>query len=135
VRLFTVRLGSRVIAASFTLSDGRIVHVPWAASLWKYRASNPNMLLYWTMLADAADRRAITFDFGRSTRDSGTWQFKRQWGPAERPLHWHYLLENGKALPDQRPDSPRYRLMVACWKRLPVGLARRLGPPIIGKLS
>jgi serine/alanine adding enzyme len=135
VRLFVVRSSDRPLAASLTLADALAVRVPWAGSDWRVRQSCANMLLYWSMLEDACRRQAGCFDFGRSTRDSGTYRFKTQWGVAEVPLYWHYLLPPGGAAPDLSPDSPKYRLATALWQRLPVGLVKILGPRVIAKLS
>jgi FemAB-related protein (PEP-CTERM system-associated) len=135
VRLFVVRSGETCLAASFTFVDGRTVRVPWAGSDWRAKDTCANMLLYWSMLSRACDAGAGTFDFGRSTRDSGTYRFKTQWGAEEKPLYWYYVLPEGGEIPDLRPDSPKYRLMVACWQRLPLGLTRLLGPRLIRKLS
>ena len=135
VRLFVVRSRATPVAASLTLTDRRTIHVPWAASDWRARQSCPNMLLYWSMLANALDRKAEYFNFDRSTRDSGTYRFKKQWGATEAPLYWHYLARSPQVQPALRPDSPRYRWLVRCWRRLPVGVARVLGPRIIGKLA
>ncbi len=135
VRLFVVRQGERTLAAGFALTDQGGVHVPWAAADWRCRDTGANMLLYWAMLEDACGRGAAAFDFGRSSRGSGTYHFKTQWGAQERPLYWHYLLAEGAAMPDLRPDSPKYRLFVNLWRRLPVPIARGLGPAIIGRLS
>ena len=134
-RLFVARLGQEIVAASFTLTDAVATRVPWAASDWRFRSSNANMLIYWHMLKSACERGSNCFDFGRSTRDSGTYRFKRQWGAEEVPLHWHYVLPPGAAVPDVRPDSPKYRLAVAVWRRLPLGVVRALGPRLIAKLS
>ncbi len=135
VRLFVVRSAGRPVAAAFTLAEAHGIHVPWAGSDWRVRQLCANMLLYWSMLEDACGRGAKRFDFGRSTRDSGTYRFKVQWGAREVPLYWQYLLPPGGSVPDLRPDSPKYRLMVALWRRLPLGVVRLLGPRIIGKLS
>jgi FemAB-related protein (PEP-CTERM system-associated) len=134
-KVFAVRQGKKVLAGSLTMSDDRALHVPWAGNDWRVRESCANMLLYWSMLQDACCSGRGVFDFGRSTRGSGTYQFKKQWGAREVPLYWQYLLPAGAALPELRPDSPKYRLMVTCWRRLPVGLASLLGPWIIAKLS
>jgi len=135
VRVFVVRAGNRPLAASMTLADSRGIRVPWAGNDWRARQSCANMLLYWSMLEEACRRQAPCFDFGRSTRDSGTYRFKTQWGAKEVPLYWHYLLPDGGALPDLRPDSPKYRLATALWRRLPVGLVKLLGPCVMAKLS
>jgi len=134
-RLFVVKAGDRPVAASFTLADRHAFRVPWAGNDWRVRQSCANMLLYWSMLEHAGQRGAPCFDFGRSTRDSGTHRFKTQWGAAEVPLYWHYLLPPGGAAPDLRPDSPKYRLATALWRRLPVSLVKILGPRVISKVS
>jgi FemAB-related protein (PEP-CTERM system-associated) len=135
VRIHVVRAGARPMAASLTLADAHAVRVPWAASDWRFRQSCANMLLYWSMLEEACRRAAPVFDFGRSTRDSGTYRFKTQWGAAEVPLFWHYLLPDGSEVPELRPDSPKFRLATAVWRRLPLGVARVLGPRLIAGLS
>lgn len=133
--VFVIKSGNRPVAAAFTLTDRDGLYVPWAGSDWRARSACPNMLLYWSMLSYACERGMNRFDFGRSTRDSGTYRFKKQWGAHEQPLHWQYLLRPGQALPDLRPDRGKYRAMVACWRRLPTPAARTLGPYVIGKLS
>ncbi len=135
VKIFVARSAGGAVAASLTMTDRRGFHVPWSGSDKRFGRLMANRLMYWTMLADAADAGAGMFDFGRSTRDSGTYGFKKEWGAREVPLYWHYLLPEGGQMPELRPDSRKYRLMVACWKKLPVGLAKILGPRIIRKLS
>ncbi len=134
-RLVVARQGERPVAAGLMLCDRHSVHVPWAASDWRVSDLCGNMLLYWSMLSDACDRKAGRFDFGRSTRDSGTHRFKKQWGAEEVPLYWQYLLPEGAELPGLRHDSRKYAFMEACWRRLPLSVVRVLGPRIIGKLS
>jgi len=135
VRIHVVRSGDRPMAASLTLTDHHAVRVPWAASDWRFRQSCANMLLYWSMLEEACLRAAPAFDFGRSTRDSGTYRFKAQWGAEEAPLYWHYLVPEGGEAPELRPESPKFRLAAAVWRRLPLWVVRLLGPRIIGGLS
>ena len=135
VKLFSVRSEHLLLAASLTLVDRQGFHVPWSGSDRRYSELSANRLMYWSMLASACDSGSKLFDFGRSTRGSGTYEFKKEWGAQEVQLYWHYLLPPGRQPPDLRPDSAKYRMMVACWRRLPLGLARFLGPRIIGKLS
>ncbi|HKI83714.1 MAG TPA: FemAB family XrtA/PEP-CTERM system-associated protein [Candidatus Krumholzibacteria bacterium] len=111
------------IAVGFTLQDQRRQQIPFAASLTEYRRHAPNMFLYWKILEDAIERGCTVFDFGRSTRDSGTHRFKKQWGATERPLPWSYQLARGAEIPDTRVDSPRYRLAIQTWKKLPVAVS------------
>lgn len=134
-RLYVVTFAGRPVAASLILEDRGAVHVPWAASDWRYRRQCPNYVLYWAMLRDACGR-VSRFDFGRSTRDAGTHAFKKHWGAREVPLYWQYLFPGGAGRAPSPPAAGRpQRVMVACWKRLPVPAARALGPWLIGQVS
>jgi FemAB-related protein (PEP-CTERM system-associated) len=133
--VFSVRSQGRPLAASLALACAGRFHVPWSGSDVRFRRLGANRVLYWSMLQYAAEAHLGAFDFGRSTVDSGTYGFKQEWGAEPVPLYWHFVMSEGKSMPDQRPDSPKYRFLVACWKKLPLCVARAVGPRIIRKLS
>jgi serine/alanine adding enzyme len=133
-RLFVVRLAGAPVASGFVLGHGTTLEIPWASSLRSANAVGVNMLLYWSVLEYACERGFKTFDFGRSTRDGGTFRFKKQWGAAPQQLYWHYWLRDGTELPQLNPANPKYRLAVSAWQRLPLPLANLLGPLIVGNL-
>ncbi len=130
-RAFVVRLNGSPVAAGLTIGYRRSVENPWASSLREYRSLNPNMLLYWTMLQDSMARGFRVFDFGRSTPNEGTYQFKKQWGAVESPFCWEYILQSGGTLPDLSPKSARFSLAVSAWQKLPLAVAGALGPRIV----
>jgi CelD/BcsL family acetyltransferase involved in cellulose biosynthesis len=109
--------------------------VPWASSRREYFASCPNMLLYWEMLRMACLEGVRRFEFGRSSRDSGTYRFKRQWGAVDEPLFWYTIpLGHGSARVVST-DGQRGARLAAAWHRLPLGVTRWLGPSIRKSLS
>lgn len=134
-KIYLVCLKGKAIAGSLCLTDRHALRVPWAGNDWRWRKLNANMILYWSMLADGSRGAVKHFDFGRSSLNSGTYMFKKQWGAKEVPLFWLFLLPDGKELPDMTPDSKKYRSIVACWKKLPIWVTQQLGPRIISKLS
>ena len=134
-KLFVVRSEGQVLAASFTFTDRWGFHVPWSGSDFRFRKLGANRFLYWEMLSYAADIAAGRFDFGRSTIDSGTYGFKLEWGAKPVQLHWQYFLPQGEKMPKIRPNSGKYKLMTEYWKKLPLPVARILGPWIIRQLS
>lgn len=125
-----VRHRGEVTAASFLMGHRDTVEAGWSSSRYEYLALKPNMFLYWSILCFAGQRGYRFFDFGRSTINSGTHRFKMQWGCQEIPLYWTYWIPEGGTLPQLNPDNARYRLAIWLWKRLPVSLTTRLGPPI-----
>ena len=66
------------------------------------------------------------FDFGRSRRDAGAFQFKKHQGFEPQPLHYRYHLVRDRGVPSFTPSNPRTRLLQETWSRLPAWCVRRL---------
>jgi hypothetical protein len=92
-------------------------------------------LLYWSMMEWAIARGLGVFDFGRSSPGGGTQQFKEQWGGRPRELHTEYLMLKADAPPDQGTSNGKLAGAIACWQRLPLAVANRIGPVIIRHLA
>ena len=118
------------VAAALILHGWGISEVPSASSLRPYNHTNANMLMYWRILERTIERGQNVFDFGRSSQDSNTYSFKKQWGAVPYPAEWQYYLRRG-GVSDVRPDNPKYRRSIRLWQRLPVWLTRWIGPPIV----
>ncbi len=127
-RLCIVSLQGQPLAAGFVLGFRNRLEIPWAASDRDYSKLAPNMMLYGAVLRYACEQGYQCFDFGRSSKDSGTYRFKEQWGAKPVPLEWHYWLEDGGPLPELNPQNPKYALAISIWQRLPVSITRVLGP-------
>lgn len=128
--LCVTRAGHRAVAAALLLHGPGISEIPTAGSLRDYRITNSNMLMYWCALERATQHGQGVFDFGRSSLDSNTYRFKKQWGAVPHGAEWQYHLRTGSAT-DLRPENAKYQVMIRIWKNLPVGLTRLIGPPIV----
>lgn len=129
-----IRHNNCAVAAGFLLGWRSRLEIPWASTL---RSANPlgvNMLLYWEVLKLAIEKGYKSFDFGRSTIDSGTFRFKKQWGAKPQQNYWHYCLHSDAEMPQLTTRSAKYQLAISIWKRLPVGLTKWLGPNIVKNL-
>jgi FemAB-related protein (PEP-CTERM system-associated) len=125
-----VRDGTRPVAAALLVHGQGVTEVPSASSLRQFSSTNANMLMYWHLFERAIERGQQTFDFGRSTIDSNTFRFKKQWGAEPHPAVWQYYVRRG-TVGDMRPESSRYRHFIRIWQRLPVALTRLVGPTIV----
>lgn len=125
-RFVTIWKGDRPVAAGALIGAGTTAEVTWASALKRASRDSPNMLLYWEAMKTAIADGYKTFDFGRSSPDSGTYRFKEQWGPRPLTLHWYYSVVRG-SVPDVNPSSPKFAAMVRCWKQLPLPIANTLG--------
>jgi FemAB-related protein (PEP-CTERM system-associated) len=135
-RLIIARSGSQPVGGLFALASDDVLTVPWAASLRSHASLNTNMLLYWETIQAAHGLGFERFDFGRSTRDSGTYRFKRQWGAREEPLYWYSLpnavndVTHAAAEHDDSMSASAADFCVHMWQHLPLGLTRHLGPRV-----
>jgi FemAB-related protein (PEP-CTERM system-associated) len=117
-------------ASGFLVGFKGTLEIPWASSLRSYNQCSPNMLLYWSVLKHACEKGFKVFDFGRSTRDEGTYRFKEQWGARPVQLYWYYWMRNEGALPELNPRNPKYQLAIKVWKKLPIAVTKLIGPLI-----
>lgn len=130
-RLVVVYLDSKPAAAGFLLANKDTLDIPWASTIRDYNRYSINMCLYWEILKHAIRQGFRRFDFGRSSKDAGTYRFKQQWGARPHQLFWHYWLKNGDQLPSINPANAKYTMAINVWKRLPLPVTRWLGPSIV----
>ena len=94
------------------------------------RRFGANDFMYWKVLENACERGAETFDFGRSRKGTGPYNFKKYWGFEPEQLSYEFYLVKSKELPQTDPSSGKYQKFIDAWSRLPLPLAKVLGPPL-----
>jgi len=127
-RVMVVRKGREAVGGLIALAHHDMLTVPWAACSKEHFASCPNMLLYWAAIRAACAEGFSAFGFGRSTRQSGTYRFKRQWGATEAPIYW-YRIPLASAAAAQAPHRSG-SIVTKIWERLPLPVTRCAGPRI-----
>ena len=94
-----------------------------------------NDFKYWELMRRACERGVRVFDYGRSKRDTGSFDFKKNWGFTAEPLHYEYRLLKRYAIPQNNPLNPKYRAFIALWRRLPRPVVNAIGPAIVRNLG
>ena len=126
--IFIAFLEAKPIAAGLTISRAEYSEILLASSLKEYNNISPNMLMYWHAMQHASQKQqAKFFDFGRTSKDSGTYKFKKQWGSIEKQLYWYSYCYGKKEKPNTSASNSKFSLLQKCWKKLPLPLANLLG--------
>jgi FemAB-related protein (PEP-CTERM system-associated) len=94
-----------------------------------------NDFKYWELMRRAGERGLKVYDFGRSKQGTGSYAFKKNWGFEPQPLHYEYRLYRGDAIPQNNPMNPKYRALIALWRRLPLPVANFIGPRLARSLG
>lgn len=99
------------------------------------RSVSGNDFMYWSVMERAREGGRRLFDYGRSKRGTGSFDFKAYWGFEPEPLCYEYFLVKRRGMPNLSPTNPKYEAMIRIWRRLPVGLTRLIGPPVAKHLG
>lgn len=135
-KIMVIKKDDTPISASIVCQHGETLYNPWASSLRRYGRFSPNMLLYWSMLEYACENKCTTFDCGRSTPGEGTYRFKMQWGAKPHSLHWYQFTPAGPVSAGKKAsDKARFGKAVKYWQKMPVPLAKLIGPMVRGQIS
>ncbi|MFC3104862.1 FemAB family XrtA/PEP-CTERM system-associated protein [Salinisphaera aquimarina] len=94
-----------------------------------------NDFMYWALMSHAVEKGMRIFDFGRSKKGTGPFQFKRHWGFEPEPLNYEYVLIGDEQMPDLSPANPRYQRKIRLWQKLPVAVTRVIGPVLARNLG
>ena len=124
--ILTVSEQGQPLASVLSFYFKGTVYPFWGGGIREARARRANELMYYALMCHAARRGCTRFDFGRSKLGTGAYDFKRNWGFEPQPLT--YAVRGGAR--EINPLDPRYQLQVALWRKLPLWVANRLGPPI-----
>ena len=128
--LCVIRNSGQPIAAALLVHSHEVTEVPSASCLRRWNHTAANMFMYRQLLQRAIERGSTTFDFGRSSENSGTYKFKAQWGAKPHPAVWQYYVRQG-SVDAMRPDSQGNQRLIKIWQKLPVWLTRVAGPSIV----
>ena len=93
--LCVVSAGREPVAAALSLDEQRKSEVTSASSLWCTTPPTPTCSCIGTCCDGRSIRGQSVFDFGRSSVDSPTFRFKKQWDALPHPTIWQYYVRKG----------------------------------------
>ena len=133
--ILTVRDGDVPVASVLSLYHNGAVMPYWGGGTKAARVLRANDRMYFELMLHAARRGCTRFDFGRSKTGSGACDFKRNWGFVPRPLGYASWTAPGSQPRDADPTSAKHAARIALWRKLPLAVANRVGPPIARGLA
>jgi len=131
VRVFGVRKDKKAIAGVFCFSFRGQMLPYYGGSLPEYYKDSPNNFMYWSLIEQSCREGFREFDFGRSKRGTGSFQFKSAWSMQVTELPYRYHLVRAKEVPHLSPVDKKFQLPVEAWKRMPFSWTKVIGPRLI----
>ena len=90
-----------------------------------------NNFIYWGLMKSAINQGIGRFDFGRSKKNTGAYQFKSAWNMQVDPLQYQIFLVGRSNPPNFSPANPRFALAANLWSRMPLKATTWLGPHVV----
>jgi FemAB-related protein (PEP-CTERM system-associated) len=132
--ILVVKYRGIVIAGMLYIHCRNVFSEPWASSLRKYNRLCPNNILYWEAIKYACRNGFEYFDFGRSTINCGTYNYKKQWGAEPVQLNYIYHLNKANRPPEHNAHDNKYKVAITIWKKIPMIIADTIGPWVVKHL-
>ncbi len=129
--ILVVEYEGKIISGVFSLYHRDTILPYYAGYLFDYRKYAPNDFQYWELMRRAVDRGCRFFDYGRSNKGTGNFNFKKYWGFEPQQLHYGYLLNKLSDVPQVNPLNPKYKRKIEAWRKLPLPLTKIIGPYIV----
>ncbi|MFN0303287.1 MAG: FemAB family XrtA/PEP-CTERM system-associated protein [Burkholderiales bacterium] len=133
--LTVVNSTGRPIASAFLMYFRDEVSPYYVGDCPEARNLAANDFMYWHIIKHAITRGCRIFDWSRSKKGTGSFEFKKLWGFEPTPLHYEYALFKRDSIPQNNPLNPKYRAMITIWQRLPRPIVNALGPHIVRNLG
>jgi FemAB-related protein (PEP-CTERM system-associated) len=90
-----------------------------------------NNFQYWQLMVWAGRRGLRNFDFGRSRNETGAMRFKVNMGFTPRRLNYQFYFPREGRIPNLNPSNPKLDLPKQIMQRIPISLAKLLGPLLV----
>jgi FemAB-related protein (PEP-CTERM system-associated) len=131
VNLTLVYSGGTPVAGAMSFRFRDWLQPYYFGSLEEAKGLAANNFLWWKLIEHAAETGCRTFDFGRSKKGSGNFDFKKKWNPNIETLSYQVRLIHRREVPNFSPTNPKFEMATNIWKKLPLGLTRMIGPRVV----
>jgi FemAB-related protein (PEP-CTERM system-associated) len=131
IDLTLVYQGGKPVAGGMSFFFRDWMQPYYIGSLEEAKTMAANDFLWWKLMQQAAERGCATFDFGRSKKLSGNFEFKKKWNPRIESLNYQVRLFRRADVPNFSPANPKFEMAANLWKKMPLGLTRVFGPRVV----
>jgi FemAB-related protein (PEP-CTERM system-associated) len=129
-KIFSVHWKGQLVSAVWTIFYKDEVVPYFGGSIREYNRLAVNNFMYWMLMKYGCEHGYKIFDFGRSKKGTGSFDFKKRWGMTMTELSYQYVLVRRQSLPDTSPLNPKFSKAIEIWRRIPLPVTQWIGPLI-----
>jgi CelD/BcsL family acetyltransferase involved in cellulose biosynthesis len=128
--LYIAEHGGTAVAALIMLRHNGVTYAKYEGVDESRRDLAALYPLFWKTIEDAVLAGDRLYDFGRTAADNpGLCEFKKRWGTTQTEMPY-YFNPPAEGVSVVRTESLKYRVFTGAFRRMPAGLAVRIGERI-----
>jgi len=131
VELVMARAGGRPVAGVFSFMFRNTLFPHYSGSSPDANVLAANNFIYWELMKKAINQGIRRFDFGRSKKNTGAYQFKSAWNMQVDPLQYQVCMIRRRSPPNFSPANRKFALAANLWSRMPLKATTWLGPHVV----
>lgn len=125
--LFALHKGKAVAGVmNFYFRD--VCNPYFSGSLPESNATGANNYMYFALMCHGLKKGCKQFDFGKSRRGSGSFDFKKNMGFEPKPLPFEFIFNTRSELPSFNPSNPKLAKLLDIWSSQPLWTSKIAGP-------
>ena len=125
--LFVMHKG-KAVCGVMTLYFKDVCNPYFSGSLPESNHSGANNYMYYALMCHGLKQGCKVFDFGKSRRGSGSFDFKKNMGFEPKTLPFQFIFNTRTELPSFNPSNPKLKLFLEIWSRQPLWTSKIVGP-------
>lgn len=125
--LFVMHQG-RAMCGVMTFYFKDVCNPYFSGSLNESNHTGANNYMYYALMCHGARKGCKVFDFGKSRRGSGSFDFKKNMGFEPKTLPFQFIFNTRKEIPSFNPSNPKLAMFLEIWSRQPLWTSKIAGP-------
>ena len=134
VFIHTVLYEGSIVSTVMSFVHRDMILPYYSGSHKAYDRYNTNNFQYWQLMVWAWRNGMSRYDFGRSRKETGAYKFKKNMGFTSQELNYQYFFPGQGEIPNLNPSNPKMDLPKKILRKMPVPLAKRVGPMLLKHL-
>ncbi len=126
-----IRFEKKLLTAVMTFEFKDTLIAYYSGATLDHTQYNANNFMYYKLMQYGSEKGYHFFDFGRSRKDTGASDFKKNQGFEAKELPYQYYLVQAKDVPHINPSNPKFHLFQKIWKKLPLRVTQILGSQLV----
>jgi FemAB-related protein (PEP-CTERM system-associated) len=123
-----VKYQGKAICGVMTFYFKNVCNPYFSGALGEYNFTGANNYMYYALMCHGLKRHCQEFDFGKSRRGSGSFDFKKNMGFEPRTLPFQYIFNTKQEISTFNPSNPKLALFLKTWSSQPLWTSKIIGP-------